>query len=486
MERTLGKLHQSSRSTTEATPSRQIPAGASYDFDPDSDGIAAIYAQRVIARGVDPRALCAEIRGHRQFGPGESPEFDARLVAARTTRFGRGTASPRQMVPTPVSSSPAIAMQPQRFGRTTATATGGLPRRLATAALIALLLIPFAVIAANGQEAPMQARYIVRAGDTLEAVAAEFGVDPASILAASAIQNPPYLSAGEIIIIPGQEENPAQAVATAQQRIGTSPFVVGAHGVAPGETLAKIAGDYGLDLWSLAAFNGVNDVDSLNVGQLLRIPLTDSVSEPMSPAPAAAEEAIGGASPDWVSSVAAPVLAQDVPSYQQMYSLSCEYAALFIATAAFGDGVPESAFMERIGSSDNPHWGYRGNIHGPWGGTDDYGIYPEALAPTLNEFGFVGDVFYGGGDPSSLTARLDAGMPVVTWLGYFGDTGWVQEDLGSYLLVPGMHVVTVYGYDDGGVYLANPGRGTYEYYGWDAFLGMWNVLDGMALGVAPM
>ena len=168
-----------------------------------------------------------------------------------------------------------------------------------------------------------------------------------------------------------------------------------------------------------------------------------------------------------------------------MYSLSCEYAAAYIATSAFGWGVPESAFIERIGVSANPHWGYRGDIHGAWGGADDYGVYPEALVPTLNEFGFTADVFYGG-DASALTARIDAGMPVMTWLGYFGDTAWVQEDEGTYLLAPGLHVVTVYGYDDGGVYVSNPGRGNLDYYAWGDFLAMWSVLDGMALGVAPM
>lgn len=31
-------------------------------------------------------------------------------------------------------------------------------------------------------------------------------------------------------------------------------------------------------------------------------------------------------------------------------------------------------------------------------GTDDYGVYPEALAKALPTFGFTGDVFYGGTD----------------------------------------------------------------------------------------
>ena len=364
------------------------------------------------------------------------------------------------------------------------------PRQLAIAGLLALLLFPLGVILANAQEAPSQARYIVQPGDSLETVAAEFGVDPAAILAASALQNPPALTAGEIIVIPDPSESPDAAAWNATQRQGSSPFVAGAHDVAPGETLAGIAGAYGLD--------------ALGPGKRLRIPLTDSVvlpnaaesgevtgpesaTEPLSTGwdeAAWAPDAVGG-DDEWQDHPSGPVFAADVPAYFQAYSLSCEYAAAYIATAGFGWGVPESAFMERIGTSANPHWGYRGSIYGAWGGTDDYGIYPEALVPTLNEFGFVGAVFYGG-DAAALTSRIDAGMPVLTWLGYFGDTAWLQEDEGSYLLAPGMHVVTVYGYDDWGVYVSNPGRGNYDFYAWSDFLSMWSVLDGMALAVAPM
>jgi uncharacterized protein YvpB/LysM repeat protein len=460
--------------------------GASYTFDPAADGVAGIYALRVLERGGDPRALSAEFRHHRGADAPPAP-----FRAAPPLRFGRGTSAHRPHARGDRPPAESLPMGTVRFGRQAVIPERRWGRRLATVGLILLLLLPLSVIAAHAQETAFQARYIVQPGDTLDGVAAAFGVDPAAILAASAIQNPPHLTPAEVIIIPAPWESPEEAVATAAQRVGTSPFVAAAHEVAPGETLARIAGDYGLDPWTLAAFNGVSDVDTLDAGQRLRIPLTDTVTLPVDSATteveiAAPAEAVGGpAEPMWEEPASGPVFAREVPAYQQMYSLSCEYAAAYIATAAFGAGVPESAFMERIGLSANPHWGYRGNIHGPWGGTDDYGIYPEALVPTLNEFGFIGDVFYGG-DPSALTARIDAGMPVITWLGYFGDTGWVQEDEGSYLLVPGMHVVTVYGYDDWGVYLANPGRGMHNYYAWGDFLAMWAVMDGMALGVAPM
>ncbi|MDP9368067.1 MAG: C39 family peptidase [Chloroflexota bacterium] len=177
----------------------------------------------------------------------------------------------------------------------------------------------------------------------------------------------------------------------------------------------------------------------------------------------------------------------DVPAYAQQRNLSCEYAALTIATGAFGYAVSEWEFDHRVGWSDNPHWGYRGDIYGWWGNTTDYGVYPEALVPALDEFGFYGETFYAQGDRSELIARLDWGMPTLVWLGFWGDTGYYEstEDGTPYKLAAGMHVVVAYGYDDWGVYVSDPASGDYTSYAWGDFMWMWNVLDGMALAVAP-
>jgi LysM repeat protein/uncharacterized protein YvpB len=507
---------QHASSTNVSTPgSSQAGAatavGASYAFDPAIDGMAGIYAARVLERGIDPRALCAEVRADR-LGVADRGALLRAKARSRMTRFGRGTAAHLHTASVDRLANEGTETTARRRRPVTRPARerrsweGRWGRRLAAAGLGVLLLLPLGVIAAHAQEAPLQSRYIVQEGDTLEGVAAEFGVDPAAILAASAPVAPPQLTPGEIIVIPAPGESPDEAAWNAAQREGTSPFVVSADDVAPGETLAGVASTYGLDPWALAAFNGIDDIDTLSAGQRLRIPLTDAITTPadgdvaesasVETQEAAADawmpeaepvlDAVGGVDGTWEEAASGPVFAADVPAYMQAYSLSCEYAAAYIATSTFGWGVPESAFIERIGPSLNPHWGYRGSLYGAWGGTDDYGVYPEALVPTLNEFGYIGDVFYSGGDASALTARLDAGMPVLTWLGYFGDTGWMQEDEGSYLVAPGMHVVVAYGYDDGGVYVSNPGRGIHNYYAWGDFLAMWSVLDGMALGVAPM
>jgi uncharacterized protein YvpB len=173
-----------------------------------------------------------------------------------------------------------------------------------------------------------------------------------------------------------------------------------------------------------------------------------------------------------------------VPTYGQQRNLSCEYAALQIATTAWGNGISEYAFDDVVGWSPNPHWGFRGDINGWWGNTTDYGVYAEVLASALAEFGFTGDVFYANGDSSQLTARLNDGAPTLVWLALWGDQRtWEETEGVTYTLVAGMHVMVAYGYDDNGVYLSDPAVAGYRFYSWGDFMAMWNILDGMALGV---
>jgi uncharacterized protein YvpB len=174
------------------------------------------------------------------------------------------------------------------------------------------------------------------------------------------------------------------------------------------------------------------------------------------------------------------------PTYVQQRNLSCEYASIQIATAAWGDAISEYSLDNVVGWSDNPHWGFRGDITGWWGNTYDYGVYAEALAAALPSFGYYGDVFYAEGDSSQLTARLDQGVPTLVWLGLWGDQSTYEElDGATFKLVAGDHVVVAYDYDDGGVYVSDPAVGAIRYYAWGDFMYMWNVFDGMALGVSP-
>jgi uncharacterized protein YvpB len=188
--------------------------------------------------------------------------------------------------------------------------------------------------------------------------------------------------------------------------------------------------------------------------------------------------------PEAVANGSDGVFVSGVPFYTQQRNLSCEYASLYIATAAYGNGISEYAFDEAVGWADNPHWGYRGDINGWWGNTTDYGVYAEPLANVLPAFGFSGEVFYGGSDPSYLISKLDADIPVLVWLGLWGDQRVILESQGvPYMVTAGMHVVVAYGYDDSGIWVSDPAYGSANYYSWADFIAIWSVMDGMSLAV---
>ena len=172
-----------------------------------------------------------------------------------------------------------------------------------------------------------------------------------------------------------------------------------------------------------------------------------------------------------------------VVAYQQQRPLSCEYAAVQIATGMIGYTVSEYEMEAVTPLSANPHWGYRGNINGTWGNTTDYGIYADALIPGLNYYGYSDTSFYG--DATDLTSYLDNGAPVIVWLGMRGDLSHDEytADGTRYQVTDYMHVMVVYGYDESGVYLSDPGTGGTRFYDWATFNSMWQVMDGMALAV---
>lgn len=180
------------------------------------------------------------------------------------------------------------------------------------------------------------------------------------------------------------------------------------------------------------------------------------------------------------------VLIDGVPAHQQERNLSCEYAAVQIATSVFGDPIYEDDYLNSAPQSDNPHYGFRGDIDGPWGVTDDYGIYAEALVPNLEAHGYVGEVSYGA-DASYLQSEIDAGHPTLVWIATRGDTGFYDTDVdgSTFKLVPFEHVVVAYGYDETGVYISDPGNASYQHLSWSWFLDAWSVMDGMALSVYP-
>ncbi|MGI8474782.1 MAG: LysM peptidoglycan-binding domain-containing protein, partial [Thermomicrobiales bacterium] len=205
-----------------------------------------------------------------------------------------------------------------------------LGSRRGRVAIGGLLVASLALSALSGV-AHAQQRYTVRDGDTLGGVAARFGVDPDAILNASWVANPGTLTAGDVIVIPDPGQDPADAAAEAAQREGTSPWVSAAYDVQANDTIAEIAATYGVAADDLLALNNLTWNDDIFPGQRLLIPADATVrAEPES----GGAQFDGGAVPSGGGAFAG------VPLHQQERSLSCEYAAAFIATSAYGAGIP--------------------------------------------------------------------------------------------------------------------------------------------------
>lgn len=337
-------------------------------------------------------------------------------------------------------------------------------RRAMLASLAALVLMAGM---ATSSLAAQQLRYEVQEGDTLTTIAAEFGVDPEAIYRSSWMPHGYEVIPGQVIIIPEPGQTPEEAAWMAHEREGTSPWAVGAHEIVWGDTLGSIAWEWNVPVDHLIAFNPDLDPSNLIVGERVIIPWErdNNVVAP--------------------TSSSQPIVMLPVPNYAQTRNLSCEFAATHAATAAFGPGIAEQTFIDSVPVTLNPHKGYRGNIDGQWGNTDDYGVYASPLIPVLNAHGYVGESFYSMGDTEILKAHLDAGNPVVVWLGFWGDTRERLDDDGQYSVFAGMHVVTAIGYDEQGVYVMDPAKGSVDHYDWATFSDMWSIVDGMGLAVYP-
>ena len=175
---------------------------------------------------------------------------------------------------------------------------------------------------------------------------------------------------------------------------------------------------------------------------------------------------------------------QEMQAVRQEHRLSCEYAAARAAAARWGVHLTENELIAAIPADPNPHHGFRGNIDGMPGGTEDYGVYPEPIAIFLEKKGLLAKILTGGvGD---LKAEIARGRPVLVWLR--SKAGGEEPSLAKIggqkvRLLPYEHTMAAYGYDERGVVLMDPFTGFPDYYPWARFLRDWGYLGQMALSV---
>ncbi len=131
---------------------------------------------------------------------------------------------------------------------------------LATILVIALLwLIPTLV---NAEEE----WYRVQIGDTIQSIAAQFGVTAEAIMQHNGLAAASPIARGQILRVPLPQAQPATAQTEPGVGLGRT------HIVQPGESLQTIGQLYGIDWSSLARANSISNPNLIYVGQAIVVP----------------------------------------------------------------------------------------------------------------------------------------------------------------------------------------------------------------------
>jgi uncharacterized protein YvpB len=174
-----------------------------------------------------------------------------------------------------------------------------------------------------------------------------------------------------------------------------------------------------------------------------------------------------------------------VARQRQSHNLSCEAAAASMAAQYQGVSLSEAEVLAALPRNDNPYLGFRGNLDGPTGGIQDYGVYAGPVMDILNAQGARAGLVEGGLD--GIRAAIARGNPVVAWITYdcqavTPTTATIDGE--QVPLVPYQHAVVVTGYDTEGVYANDPWDGQEDYYSNANFRRAMSYFSDMAIEVA--
>jgi uncharacterized protein YvpB len=163
---------------------------------------------------------------------------------------------------------------------------------------------------------------------------------------------------------------------------------------------------------------------------------------------------------------ALPVEARlDVPRQRQSHNLSCESSAASMVAQYQGVNVSEADVLAALPRNDNPYLGFRGNVDGSPGSTEDYGVYAGPILAILNSRGLRAWDVEGGLE--GIKAAIARGNPVIAWVTYNCRTSTPVEttiDGKTVTLVPWQHVVVTTGYSTEGLWANDPWDGQEDFY----------------------
>lgn len=177
--------------------------------------------------------------------------------------------------------------------------------------------------------------------------------------------------------------------------------------------------------------------------------------------------------------------------HKQAFSLSCEARAAATWAGYFGVQIDEETFVRQLPTSDNPDYGFVGDLNGPWGKIppDGYGVHAWPVAAQLRVYG-LNAYAHRRLTWEDLQRQIAVGQPVIVWVVGHVEPGKAER----YVSPTGLtitvaryeHTVLVTGYTAEAVEILD-GKKTYTR-PVERFLESWAVLGNMAIvrGLLPV
>ena len=113
--------------------------------------------------------------------------------------------------------------------------------------------------------------YIVVSGDTLDKIAQKFGTTYQELARINGISNPNFIQIGQVLKIPN-----SNSYNNSYSSTPSIPSSYNSYTVVSGDTLGKIAQKFGTTYQELARINGISNPNFIQIGQVLKIPNSNS------------------------------------------------------------------------------------------------------------------------------------------------------------------------------------------------------------------
>jgi uncharacterized protein YvpB len=173
-----------------------------------------------------------------------------------------------------------------------------------------------------------------------------------------------------------------------------------------------------------------------------------------------------------------------VYGHKQYFPLGCEASVAVDWAAYYGVEINEFEFQHSLPLSDNPDFGFVGNVEDPWGQVPpySYGVHADPIAALLRAYG-LNAVGRKGYTIEELKQQIAGDHPVIAWVigNVVGGVPYEYTDLeGNKTIVAAYeHVIIITGYNEEMIRYNNNGK-VYEI-PVEIFENSWSVLGNMVV-----